>query len=80
MQGAEATKGLDAEKRKSLFLSRECFFDLQMCIEGFLGLLKDQELRHGSVDLVARKFNQVHRATRSSADPPLHVSHHPSSS
>ena len=49
---------VSAKERASWGLSHQLFFDLQLEIEGFLGLLHDQVEHHSSVCLQPRKLSQ----------------------
>lgn len=51
-------QNVSAKDRASWGLSHQLHFDLQLEIEGFLGLLHDQVERHGSVALLPRKLSQ----------------------
>ena len=51
-------QAVGAKDRASWGLSHQLFFDLQLEIEGFLGLLHDQIERHDSVCLQPRKLSQ----------------------
>ena len=61
---------LDPKERAKHVLTHETFFDLQLCIEGFLALFKDLKRRHGTFSVIARKLNQA-RARLSPRAPPL---------
>ena len=39
-------------------LSHQLFFDVQMMVEGFIGLLQYMEQKYGSIAIIARKLNQ----------------------
>ena len=47
-----------AKERASHFLSHQLYFDTQMMIEGFVGLLTYLEARDGVICVIARKLNQ----------------------
>ena len=50
--------GLSAKQRASHGFSHQLFWDTQMMIEGFLGLLADLQQRHGGYVVRARMLNQ----------------------